>query len=44
MQHRSYIGEEHFQKWDIFNEYNIRNNHMTFGEMAREVYGISYFV
>jgi hypothetical protein len=29
------------QKWPIFDEINIKNFPMTFGEMAREVCGTS---
>jgi hypothetical protein len=28
-------------KWPSFNENNIKDYPMTFGEMAREIYGIS---
>jgi hypothetical protein len=39
--HRSYLDEDNFQKLPVFNEINIKDYPMTFGEMAREVYGIS---
>ena len=39
--HRSYLDKEHLEKWPIFDENNIKDYPMTFGEMAREVYGIS---
>jgi hypothetical protein len=41
MRHRSYLDKEHLQNWSIFDEINIKDYPMTFGEMAREVYGIS---
>jgi hypothetical protein len=41
IRHRSYLDKEHLQKWPFFNETNIKDFPMTFGEMAREVYGIS---
>jgi hypothetical protein len=39
--HRYYLDKENFKKWPVFDEINIKNHPMTFGEMAREVYGIS---
>lgn len=39
MRHRSYLDKEHLEKWPSFDEKNIKNYPMTFGEMAREVYG-----
>lgn len=41
MRHRSYLDKEHLDKWPIFDENNIKDYPMTFGEMARDVYGIS---
>ncbi|XP_069679840.1 uncharacterized protein [Periplaneta americana] len=41
MRHRSYLDKEHLDKWPEFDENNIKYYNMTFGEMAREVYGIS---
>jgi len=41
IRHRSHRDKEHFKKWPIFDEINIKDYPMTFGEMAREVYGIS---
>ena len=41
IRHLSYLDEEHIQKWPIFDEINIKDYPMTFGEMAREIYGIS---
>jgi hypothetical protein len=41
MRHRSYLDKEHLGKWPSFDEKNIKDYPMTFGEMAREVYGIS---
>jgi hypothetical protein len=41
MRHRSYLDKEHLDKWPIFDENNIKDYPMTFGEMAREAYGIS---
>jgi nicotinamide mononucleotide adenylyltransferase len=40
IRHRPDLNKEH-QKWKYFNESNIKDYPMTFGEMAREVYGIS---
>jgi hypothetical protein len=37
--HRTYLDKEHLQKWPSFDECNIKDYPMTFGEMAREVYG-----
>jgi hypothetical protein len=39
--HRSSWDAEHIKQWPIFDENNIKDYPMTFGEMAREVYGIS---
>ncbi|PSN54203.1 hypothetical protein C0J52_03535 [Blattella germanica] len=39
--HRSYLDKEHFDKWNTFDEKNILNYNYTFGDMAREAYGIS---
>jgi hypothetical protein len=39
--HRSYLDKEHLDKWPVFDENNIKDYPMTFGEMAREAYGIS---
>jgi hypothetical protein len=41
IRHRSYLDKEHLQKWPFFDEINIKDYPMTFGEMAREVYVIS---
>jgi hypothetical protein len=41
MRHRSYLDKEHLDKWPVFDENNIKDYPMTFGQMAREVYGIS---
>jgi len=41
IRHRSNHDKESFKKWAIFDEINIKDYPMTFGEMAREVYGIS---
>jgi len=41
IRHRSHLDKEHFQKWPIFDEITIKDYPMTFGEMAREIYGIS---
>jgi hypothetical protein len=41
MRHRSYLDKDHLQNWPNFDEINIMDYPMTFGEMAREVYGIS---
>jgi len=41
IRHRPYLDEEHIQKWPIFDEIKIKDYPMTFGEMAREIYGIS---
>ncbi|XP_023716521.1 uncharacterized protein LOC111869318 [Cryptotermes secundus] len=41
MRHRSYLDKEHLDKWPVFDENNIKDYPMTFGEMARDVYGIS---
>lgn len=41
MRHRSYLDKEHLDKWPTFDETNIKDYPMTFGEMARDVYGIS---
>jgi len=41
MRHRSYLDKEHLKKWPIFDEINVKGYPMTFGEMAREIYGIS---
>jgi hypothetical protein len=41
IRHRSYLDEENLQKWPFFDENNIKDYPMTFGEMAREVYGIT---
>lgn len=41
MRHRSYLDKEHLDKWPSFDENNIKDYPMTFGEMAKEVYGIS---
>ena len=39
--HQSYLDEEHLQQWPIFYEINIKDYPTKFGEMAREVDGIS---
>ncbi|KAJ9587788.1 hypothetical protein L9F63_018771 [Diploptera punctata] len=39
--HRSYLDEEHLDKWPVFTEKNIVYYNYTFGTMAREAYGIS---
>lgn len=41
MRHRSYLDKEHLDKWPTFDENNIKDYPMTFGEMARDVYGSS---
>lgn len=41
MRHRHYLDKEHLDKWPEFDENNIKEYNMTFGVMAREVYGIS---
>jgi hypothetical protein len=41
IRHRYYFDDENSQKWPFFDEINIKDYPMTFGEMAREVYGIS---
>jgi hypothetical protein len=38
IRHRSYLDKEHLDKWPSFDEKNIKDYPMTFGEMAREVY------
>jgi hypothetical protein len=41
MRHRDYLDKDNFQKWPVFDEINIKDYPFTFGEMAREVYGVS---
>ncbi|KAJ9587789.1 hypothetical protein L9F63_018772, partial [Diploptera punctata] len=39
--HRYYLDKENYEQYPSFDEENIKNYNYTFGEMAREAYGIS---
>ena len=41
IRHRKSLDKKNFEKLPIFDEINIKDYPMTFGEMAREIYGIS---